>query len=439
VLPNDIRRGVDAIWDKIWSSGVSNPLTAIEYLSAVLLLRRAASLPKGSQTSDNCSWDRLREVVADRDSEAIAQLMLSVQQQYGVGASPEIASASTWRDVSTLAQVMWQVEQLKIEDRNHDILGDVFEYVLNHLSTAGHFGQFRTPRHLIRFMVEALDPRADERVVDPACGTAGFLIAAREYRGISQGTYGGVEVDSSIARIAQTNALTHGLGRDAIQHADSFEIRDRDADVILANPPFAGSVTLERVADFKAGTQKSELLFLELMTNRLRPGGRAGVVVPTGVLTSTAAAATWVRRQLLESNHLEAIIELPSGVFRPYTDVKTAVIFWRNAPSGSDVLMVRVDADGHSLDDRRETIDTNDLPEALALLRGASNALVANTRVTNATIAKNRYILSPTRYIDTQLPCRGYDGPTLVEAVQNVRLELDGLECDINELEGVLR
>jgi len=439
VLPNDIRRGVDTIWDKIWSSGVSNPLTAIEYLSTVLLLRRETSPPSAHKASGGCSWDQALEVVAGGDSEAVAQLMLSVQQQYGVGASPEVASASTWRDVSTLRQVMWEVEQLKIEDRNHDILGDVFEYVLDYLSTAGHFGQFRTPRHLIKFIVEVLDPGADERVVDPACGTAGFLIAAREHRAGSQGVYSGVEVDATVARIAQTNAIMHGLGRDAIQHADSFEVRDRDVDVIMANPPFAGSVSPERVADFRAGTQRSELLFLELMINRLRPGGRAGVVVPTGVLTSTAAAATWVRRQLLESNHLEAIIELPSGVFRPYTDVKTAVIFWDNDLPGSDVLMVRVDADGHSLDDRRAEIQRNDLPEALALLGGASSASLANSRVTNATIAKNRYILSPTRYIETQLPPQGYDGPTLIEALRDVRRKLDGLECDINELEGVLR
>jgi type I restriction enzyme M protein len=435
MLPSDVRQVIDIIWDKIWSSGISNPLTAIEYLTVVLLLRQAPAATSVHLASSLPSWEATKRLVESRDAESIAKSMVLIQQAYGIGASPEISSPSAWRDIATLREIMSHVDRLTLSDRNHDILGDIFEYVLNHLSTAGHFGQFRTPRHLIQFIVEVLDPTAGEKVLDPACGTAGFLIAAREHRGGANGSYHGIEVDSTVARIARTNALVHGLGHDSILHADSFQLRDRDADVILANPPFAGSITLDRVSDFKSGTQKSELLFLELMMNRLRPGGRAGVVVPSSVLTSSSSGPTWIRRQLVESNDLKAVVELPSGVFRPYTDVRTAVLVWANSRPGHDVIMIKVESDGHSLDDRRGEVEQNDLPAALALLRGHDEAQVPHSRVSLSVIANNRYILSPSRYIQSPDAEPAYFGPSVADAVGSVKRELFQLSAILEELE----
>ena len=435
MLPAEVRQVIDAIWDKIWSSGISNPLTAIEYLTVVLLLRQESALSDEHAPEALPSWAEMREAAARGDGDSIAQGMTAIQRAYGIGASPEIAASSTWHDVATLREIMSRVERLTLGDRNHDILGDTFEYILNHLSTAGHFGQFRTPRHLIEFVVNLINPVPGERILDPACGTAGFLIAARQHQGVAHGSYCGIEVDATVARIARANTLVHGLSHDSIIHSDSFLLRNRDADVILANPPFAGSITLDRVAGFKSGTQKSELLFLELMMYRLRPGGRAGVVVPSSVLTSSAAGPRWVRRQLVESNDLRAVVELPSGVFRPYTDVRTAVIFWTNSRPSDNVLMVKVGSDGYSLDDRREEIDHNDLPAALALLTGEDNAPIPHSLTPSSAIANNRYILSPSRYIAAPESLPRHDGPSVADALSDVKSGLLRLTERLEQLE----
>ncbi len=438
MLPGETRRRVDAIWDRIWASGVSNPLTAIEYFSTVLLLRRLADRRRDEPSSG--AWGELVDLVALGDSAGVARMMVRVQTEFGIGASPDVAAPSTWRDVATLKEVLAEVARLELTDRNHDILGDLFEYMLGHLSSAGHFGQFRTPRHLIRFIVEVVDPQPGEVVVDPACGTAGFLVAAHEHRGGSgkDERYLGNEVDATIARVAHTNTLLHGMKGAVVRHGDGLAHRERDADVILANPPFAGSVIAERVSEFKSGTLKTELLFMELMMNRLASRGRAGVVVPTGVLTAPSAAAVWIRRQLLESNHLRAVVELPGGVFRPYTGVRTAVLFWDNDAPTSDVLLIKVSSDGYSLDDRREPVDSDDLPGAAALI-GGSEAPVPHARVPTTTIAAQRYNLSPSRYIvgdEGDAPLVPPVG--LTEALQVSREELARAQAALTRMESLL-
>lgn len=437
MLPSEIRRQVDAIWDKIWASGVSNPLTAIEYFSTVLLLCRLADHPRIE--SDAARWPELVSFIDAGDTDAVAQLMLGVQGSFGIGASPDVASPSTWRDLATLWEVLREVRKLELSDRNHDMLGDLFEYMLNHLSSAGHFGQFRTPRHLIKFLVEAVAPRPGETVVDPACGTAGFLIAAHEFRGGDEQPYLGNEVDATMARVAETNVLLHAMGGAKIQHGDSLQIETRDADVILANPPFAGAVVADRVLGYESGTLKTELLFIELMMRRLKERGRAGVVVPTGVLTSPASAAVWIRRQLVESNRLRAVVELPGGVFRPYTGVKTGLLFWSNEPSGDDVLMVRISNDGYSLDDRREPIEGGELEAALQLLRGES-ADLAHATVPTSHLAAEKYNLSPSRYIAAvDSGDSGLGGRDLAAAVGAARASMNDLTDELLRLEGLAR
>lgn len=441
MLPNQVRHRVDAIWDRIWASGISNPLTAIEYFSTVLLLRRLADGGEARGSEAHAStWQTLTEHIADGDAESVAALMQGVQKKFAIGASPEIASSATWKDLSTLHSVIKDVRELDITDRNYDILGDLFEYMLNHLSTAGHFGQFRTPRHIINFLVEVVDPKSEEVVVDPAAGTAGFLIAAHQHRGRGQDEpYVGNEVDASIARVAQTNLLLHGMARGSINHGDSLLCRDVDADVILANPPFAGTVVEDRVADFQSGTLKTELLFIELMMRRLKPEGRAGIVVPTGVLTSTASAAVWIRRQLVDHNCLRTVIELPSGVFRPYTDVRTALLIWSNAPAKEAIDLVRVENDGYSLDDRRAPILSNDLPSALAFLRGEQSS-IPHASVKRTEIAQQSFNLSPSRYIRASgTDYSGLGGISIHQSIATSRKALEALASELDYLEGLLK
>lgn len=436
MLPTTIRRQVDVIWDKIWASGISNPLTAVEYFSTVLLLRRLSEGPRSDPSRS--PWADLIELIDAGDAEAVAQHMVSVQTSFGIGASPDIAAPSTWRDLSTLRTVLDEVDALEITDRNVDVIGDLFEYILNHVNTAGHFGQFRTPRHLMQFLVESLAPRPGEMVVDPACGTGGFLIAAHEYRGGIGERYLGHEVDATMARIAGTNVLLHDMAGAAIHHGDGLQVHEPDADVVLANPPFAGTVMADRVRHFQNETLKTELLFVELIMRRVKPGGRAGVIVPTGVLTSSSSAAVWIRRQLVEGNRLHAVVELPSGTFRPYTGVKTGVLFWNKKKISDDILMMRIENDGYSLDDRRQPIDGGQMESALALLRGEESNL-AHTRVSISQVMAAKYNLNPSRYISTP-PTADLESTvrSLPDSIADARTSLDQIAEELTRLEGLL-
>lgn len=286
-----------------------------------------------------------------------------------------------------------------------DILGDMYEHILSKLSLAGQFGQFRTPHHIVEFMVKIANPSGDQVILDPACGTGGFLVAASAHcraRG-HEGRYEGIEIDRTVARIASANLSFHGVVNGDIQIADGLGPGERRADVILANPPFAGSVSDDVVNRFSVRSRKTEILFLEKIVALLKPGGRAVVVVPYGVVAGAGGAGHAVRSMLLRGNSLEAVIELPSGVFRPYTDVKTAILVWRATAPTRATQMIRVEQDGLSLDQRRNPVAENDLPEALAALAG-SDAAIAHRLVPEAEIEEAGLNLNPSRYLDNPRP-----------------------------------
>ena len=352
VLDPSVRKTVDQLWDLIWSSGITNPLAVVDYLAGLFVVARTLSPDR----------PRARRAAPPPDVARMTAAMASL----GLS-TPDPA---LWQDAALLARTTALVARLTPGDRNRDLLGDCFEHVLRRLSTAGHFGQFRTPRHLVRFLVAAVDPRAGEAVLDPACGTAGFLIAAHEHRGAPGGRYLGDECDWTMARIATANMVLHGITGADIRRRDAFADVSPEADVILANPPFAGSIDEGRRRAFGSRATKSEVLFVELMLRRLLPGGRAGVVVPAGLLTSPTRAALAVRRALVHEHGLRAVIELPAGVFRPYTDVRSALLLWQATGAPDEVLMARVRADGFSLDDKRTAGGKSDLDALLPHVRG---------------------------------------------------------------------
>ena len=354
MLAPALRKDIDSLWDRVWSAGITNPLAVVDYLTALLLLRvgrcRLLSLHSAALAGDH---RRCSEIV----SAAMTTCGLSVPDN------------ALWSDTDLLAQVTENVSKLDIRDRNIDILGDCFEHILGHLSTAGDFGQFRTPRHIVQFLVEAVAPQGCETVLDPACGTGSFLIAAHEYRAGRPGTCIGDESDWTMARIASANLILHGLRRATIRKRDALVDTRAEADVILANPPFSGTVASGRQDTLGIKTNKSELLFLALMLRRLRPTGRAGVVVPFSVVTTKSGPARYLRQQLVDQHSLKAVVELPAGVFRPYTDVRTCLLLWGRRTS-DHVLMLRARSDGYSLDDQRRPVSDNDLP---LLLRAVKN------------------------------------------------------------------
>ncbi len=354
MLDPSVRKTVDQLWDLIWSSGVTNPLAVVDYLTGLFVLSRDASAA-------------VREAALAGDSARCVALMTGAMESLGLS-TPDPA---LWQDAPLLARAAALAAAITPGDRNRDLLGDCFEHVLRRLSTAGHFGQFRTPRHIVGFLVRALDPRPGESVLDPACGTAGFLIAAHEHRGPGGGRYLGDECDWTMARIAKANMLLHGVDGAEIRRRDAFSDVTAEADVILANPPFAGSVDEARRRAFGSRSTRSEVLFVELMMKRLKPGGRAGVVVPSGFLTSAARSAVQVRRELVCRHGLSAVIELPAGVFRPYTDVRSALLLWCSGDDPAEVLMARARTDGFTLDDKREPAGESELDALLPYATGA--------------------------------------------------------------------
>ena len=272
-----------------------------------------------------------------------------------------------------------------------DVQGDLYEYLLSKLSTAGRNGQFRTPRHIIKMMVELMDPTPDDKIADPACGTSGFLVTAAEYlkndrekeKAIfyskekkayyKSSMFTGYDMDRTMLRIGAMNMMTHGITDPNIQYKDSLSDQNIDADeysLVLANPPFKGSLDYDTVSDSLlkvCKTKKTELLFLTLFLRMLKIGGRCACIVPDGVLFGSSRAHKAIRKQLVEGNRLEAVISMPSGVFKPYAGVSTAVlIFTKTNHGGTDkVWFYDMTADGYSLDDKRTKVDKDDIPDII--------------------------------------------------------------------------
>ena len=382
---------------------------------------------------------------------------------------------------SLLVSAVNMIDKLPLTEG--DIKGDLYEYLLSKLTTAGINGQFRTPRHIIRKMVEIIDPRPNENVGDPACGTAGFLISAMEYlmethtspeaviidedgsktytgdklvpykEHIQQHMFNGFDFDVSMLRISAMNLLLHGINAPDIHYQDTLsnnfperfpELATGHFNVILANPPFKGSLDYEDVHASllsKVKTKKTELLFVALILRMLKLGGRSATVVPDGVLFGASKAHVALRKMLVDDNQLEAIISLPSGVFKPYAGVSTAIIVFTKGGQTKDVFYYDVKADGLSLDDKREKVDENDLPDLVNRWkhRNPKNDTDRTDKaffVPVKEIRDNKYDLSINRYKEIVYEEEKYDPPKEILARMK-KLEAQ-IMADIEGLEGML-
>ena len=291
--------------------------------------------------------------------------------------------------LSKVVDALDEIYELMDKEKNVDIRGDVYEYLLSKIATAGRNGQFRTPRHIIRMMVELMKPTPEEIICDPACGTSGFLVTASEYlrENYKQDIYFdkqkkdhymnhmfyGYDMDRTMLRIGAMNMMTHGVDSPFIEYRDSLSDQNPDRDkysLILANPPFKGSLDADSVsADILkvCKTKKTELLFLALFLKMLKVGGRCACIVPDGVLFGSSKAHKSIRKEIVENHRLEAVISMPSGVFKPYAGVSTAIlIFTKTNHGGTDnVWFYDMKADGYSLDDKRTQIEENDIPDII--------------------------------------------------------------------------
>jgi len=346
-----------------------------------------------------------------------------------------------------------------------DTKGDLYEYLLSKLTTAGINGQFRTPRHIIRLMVEMIDPKPTETVGDPACGTAGFLVGTMQYLlakysseegwiqheedgevaripsgdllepyrdHIQKGMFYGFDFDVTMLRIAAMNLMLHDVANPHIYYQDTLsrgfretrpKLAEKHFDIVLANPPFKGSLDAEDVdptLTAKVKTKKTELLFLALMLRMLKdPGGRAAVIVPDGVLFGSSKAHVALRKMLLEENQLEAVISLPAGVFKPYAGVSTAIVVFTRGGKTIDVFFYDIHADGFSLDDKRDPVDESDLPDCLARWTNRHRKKDTDRTqkaffVNHDEIAENAWNLSIGRYKDVAYEGARYDPPRAI-------------------------
>lgn len=412
MLTGEIRSKVDQVWDAFWSGGIANPLEVIEQITYLLFMRglddmqtraenRASMLgrsvdkpifPEGTYTPEGTTKDAIayEEMRWSRFKNTSPANMFTIVSEYVFPFLREMAEVGTAHaehmkgarftipTPGLLAKVVDRLAEIPLEDR--DTKGDLYEYMLSKIASAGQNGQFRTPRHIIRLMVELMAPNPKDTICDPASGTCGFLVAAGEYlrdnhkdlfrgselnRHFHAGMFHGYDFDQTMLRIGSMNMQLHGVEEANIRYRDSLASDhgdDKDKySLILANPPFAGSLDYETTAAdllSTVKTKKTELLFMALFLKLLKPGGRAAVIVPDGVLFGSSKAHKAIRKMLVDDHKLDAIIKLPSGVFKPYAGVSTAIILFTKTNSGGTdhVWFYDLQADGMSLDDKRQML-----------------------------------------------------------------------------------
>ena len=415
MITGELKTQVDKIWTSFWTGGVSNPLTVIEQFTYLLFIRRLDEMQIMEEKKANMIKKPVTNIIftpeqqelrwssfKNKDPETMFELFsrpvvggLSVfehMKQVGnsVGVFAQYMKGATFMIPTPrlLDQVVQMIDKIKMEDR--DTKGDVYEYLLSKIATAGTNGQFRTPRHIIKMMVEMVQPTKEDTICDPSAGTAGFLVTAGEYihekhpdwfhekpfrEHYNSNMFTGIEFDNTMLRIGAMNLQLHGIesphliGKDALSESNS-DVRDRFS-LILANPPFKGSLDYDGVESSILGivkSKKTELLFLGLMLRMLKTGGRCAVIVPDGVLFGSSNAHKQIRKEIIENHKLDAVISMPSGVFKPYAGVSTAVLFFTKTGSGGTdkVWFYDMQADGYTLDDKRSETKENDISDIVA-------------------------------------------------------------------------
>lgn len=422
MITGELRNKIDSLWEMFWTGGLTNPLDVIEQMTYLMFIHDlddadnihekesamlglpyesifAKKVHIGERIVDGSQlkWSVFHDFPADKMYSVMQEMVFpfiknlhgNKESAYSKYMSDAIFKLPTPLILSKVVDAMDALYEQMNKLKESDVRGDVYEYLLSKLSTAGVNGQFRTPRHIIKMMVELMKPEADDVICDPSCGTAGFLVEAGEYLRANKKEeifynkikkdhymnhmFHGYDMDRTMLRIGAMNMMTHGIENPFIEYRDSLSEQNPDRDkfsLILANPPFKGSLD----ADIVSGdllkvckTKKTELLFLALFIRMLKTGGRCACIVPDGVLFGSSKAHKDIRKELIENQRLEAIISMPSGVFKPYAGVSTGIlVFTKTNHGGTDqVWFYDMQADGRSLDDKRNPVSENDIPDII--------------------------------------------------------------------------
>ena len=498
MITGELKNRIDALWDIFAAGGLVNPLDVIEQITYLMFIhdldemdnRKAKDsemlgLPYTSIFSEEVAvngrtidgqqlkWSvfhdlpaaKMYEIVQEWVFPFIKTLHSDADSAYSKYMDDAIFKLPTPLVLSKVVDCLDGIYAQMAQIQETDIRGDVYEYLLSKISQSGRNGQFRTPRHIIRMMVELMDPTAQEVICDPACGTSGFLVAAAEYlretrrqeifysrenlEHYMDGMFHGFDMDRTMLRIGAMNMMTHGIENPDIQYRDSLSDQNTDREkytLVLANPPFKGSLDADTVsADLLklCKTKKTELLFLALFLRMLKVGGRCACIVPDGVLFGSSKAHKDIRKALVEDNRLEAVISMPSGVFKPYAGVSTAVlVFTKTGHGGTDqVWFYDMKADGFSLDDKRTPVSENDIPDIVIRFRNREQEETrARTEpsflVPKEEIAQNGYDLSINKYKQVEYTTVEY--PPTAEILQDLRSLEQQITQGLDELEGML-
>lgn len=498
MITGELKNKIDSLWDIFAAGGLVNPLDVIEQITYLMFIhdlddsdnlraKEAAMLGLpyqsifadtvqiGDRTIDGqqLKWSVFHDFPAGKMYAVMQEWVFPFiktlhgdkDSAYSKYMDDAIFKLPTPLLLSKVVDALDEIYRLMNESQAVDVRGDTYEYLLSKISQSGLNGQFRTPRHIIRMMVELMEPKADDVICDPACGTSGFLVSAGEYlKGhrkeeiffnkekkdhYMNHMFFGYDMDRTMLRIGAMNMMTHGIDNPFIEYRDSLSDQNPDKEkysLILANPPFKGSLDADTVsADLLkvCKTKKTELLFLALFLRMLRIGGRCACIVPDGVLFGSSNAHKAIRKELVDGNRLEAVISMPSGVFKPYAGVSTAIlIFTKTGHGGTDnVWFYDMQADGYSLDDKRSPVADNDIPDIIARFRDLEGeAKRARTEksffVPKAEIVENGYDLSINKYKQTEYK------PVEYPSTQEIMADLHELEMEIEkglaELEGML-
>src|SRR5690554_4596702 len=540
MLTGKIRNDIDKLWEKFWTGGITNPLTVIEQISYLMFARmldmqedmaerKANALHKqgkGGKDFDRLfpnspegqllRWKNFKNLSGKELHKHLKQNVFPYFAKLGKKSDEQDGLGSDGSAIEALGHIGEYMQDADLEIKNESVLvsavemvdglpltqsdvkGDIYEYLLSKLTTAGINGQFRTPRHIIDAMIELVDPQPTESICDPACGTAGFLARTMEYLNkkhsseagifededgnkhytgdllepyrdhINKNMFWGFDFDTTMLRVSSMNMALHGVNGANILYQDSLsksikenfpEQEENFFDVILANPPFKGSLDETNTNPDVLGlvkTKKTELLFVAHILRALKLGGRAAVIVPDGVLFGSSKAHQQLRAELIENNQLEGIVSLPSGVFKPYAGVSTAILMFTKGGTTERVWFYDLQADGYSLDDKRNELKgegSNDLPNAIAKwkqyrarVEKNASAKAINKAFGDKTqkafvvdakeIANNRFDLSINRYKEVVYEEEHYEDPKKI--LKKLKALESEIMADLDELEAML-
>lgn len=495
MITGDIKNRIDSIWDTFWTGGITNSITILEQMTYLFFMkmlddsqvkREAAANLLGGTINDpvfkagawhnpdsdrdvpynNLRWHNFVNFEAEKMYQTISKdafIFIKSLNEGKESAYSRFMESATFLipNPRTLVKIVEGVD--KLDMNNRDTMGDVYEYILSKMAATGNNGQFRTPRHIIRMMVELMQPTLKDTICDPAMGSAGFIVESAKYitehykqellkkenaDHYKNRMLHGFDTDQTMLRIGAMNLMLHGVDNPDIEYKDSLSTDNTDTErytLCLANPPFAGSIDKEAISKSLlaiSNTKKTELLFVALFTRMLAVGGRCASIVPDGVLFGNSTGHKAVRRELIDHQRLQAVISMPSGVFQPYSGVSTAIlIFTKTNAGGTDkVWFYDMKADGFSLDQKRDPVPQNDIPDVIARYRNLEAEADRSRKeqsfvVPVEEIRANDYDLSINKYKEVERVKVEYEQPSVIlDRIKALETEINNALSDLEKM-----